>query len=262
MSFFNNFQLVSYNFGDNENPALFQNLTSYIDLIDQVQDDISYYETIEILDGERPDTLSQKLYDNPNYYWQFFLLNDNIRLQGWPLRYQDALTAGKERYPNRILTTECTNVTGEAKEDYFSTFAAEFTVGKLVTGASVTNPAKGVIIERNLDLGQLVIQPVSGTPTFSATEFVSVDTGTVGENKVKLIGSTIQYDAVHHYEDTDGNWVDIDPFDQATSTSGKLPVTHLERFINLNNDLKKIRCFVPDVANQVNAEFQRLLSIS
>mgnify|MGYP001605741325 CR=1 FL=1 len=264
MSFFRNFPLKTYNFGDNEPPSLFQDLSVYVDLIDQVQDDISFYEVINILDGERPDTLSQKLYDTPDYYWQFYLLNDNIRLQGWPLRYQDMLATAKERYPNIVLTTEYVPVVaGGSNLTYFETFAEEFTVGKIVTGTGSGATAR--ILERNLDLGQLVVKPISGTIGLNASgvynnENIAVEFGDATQvNTVSTINASLQYNAVHHYEDTDGNIVDIDPFDQTTSTSGKIPITHLERFELENEALKSIRCFVPDVANQVNDEFQKLL---
>jgi len=264
MGFFSNFPLRTYNFGNNEPGAIFQDLSVYVDLIDQVQDDVSFYEVINILDGERPDTLSQKLYDTPDYYWQFYLLNDNIRIQGWPLRYQDMLEAGRERYPNIVITTEFEPVVTEASGlTYFTTFAEQFTVGKVVTGTG--SLATGTIVERNLDLGQLVVKPISGTVGITPSgsyngENIAVEYGDIlAQNTVKTIGAVYQYNAIHHYEDTNGNWVDIDPFDQTTSTSGKVPITHLERFENENEALKSIRCFVPDVANQVNAEFQKLL---
>lgn len=264
MSFFRNFPLKTYNFGDDERATIFQDLSVYIDIIDQVSDNLAMYEVINIHDGERADTLSQKLYDTPEYYWMFYLLNENIRIQGWPLRYQDMLSTAKERYPNRVLTTEYEPVAGGSKQTYFTeTVAEEFTVGKVVTG--ISSLATGTIIERNLDLGQFVIKPISGTlgiaiaPGSNLIENIAVDYGTTGQNSLKIIKASVQYDAVHHYEDTKGNWVDIDPFDQTTSTSGKVAVTHLERFSAENDALKQIKCFTPEVANQVNNEFQKLL---
>lgn len=263
MSFFRNYPLSAYKFGDAENPVLFQNLSVYIDLIDQVQDDKSYYQTVNILDGERPDTLSQKLYGTPAYYWQFYLLNDNIRLQGWPLRYQDMVTTARERYPNRVLTTDCTNQIGVSKRSYFSFFAAQFTVGKTIRGVSTR--ALGTIIERNLDLGQLVVSLYPGSRDFGQTEYIEVDYAEddgLNTRTVQLLNNQVQYDATHHFENTTtGDWVDVVLFDNDTSknVSGVTRVTYFERFELENESLKLIKCFVPDVANQVNSEFQKLL---
>ena len=259
MAFFSNYPLINYRFGNAEDPAIFENLSVYIDLIDQVQDDVSFYQIVDIFDGERPDTLSQKIYGTPDYYWQFYLLNDNIRLQGWPLRYQDMLAAGRERYPNRVLTTDCTNNLGTPPKNYFIFFAEEFTVGKVIRGEASLSTAR--IIERNLDLLQLVVQPISGDIRQETIDVNFAEDDGLNTRSVKVLSNQIQYDATHHFEDTDGNWVDVDPFVNNTSQniSGTIRKTYLERFEEENESLKSIRCFVPDVANQVNAEYQKLL---
>ena len=63
----------------------FENISVYADIIDQIKNDVAAYEEYYILPGERPDQVSLKLYDTPNYHWTFFLLNDDIKEQGWPL---------------------------------------------------------------------------------------------------------------------------------------------------------------------------------
>ena len=55
--FFKNFGLTNYRFGDYESPVLFNNLTQYVDIIDQIKDQTSFYNKYTIVAGERPDTL-------------------------------------------------------------------------------------------------------------------------------------------------------------------------------------------------------------
>ena len=45
------------------------------------------YLKYSIKDGERPDTVSLNLYNDPQYYWLFFLYNNSLRngIEGWPL---------------------------------------------------------------------------------------------------------------------------------------------------------------------------------
>jgi hypothetical protein len=83
--YFKDIGVVNYRFGDNESSVLFNNLTQYIDVIDGLKDNISFYNKYTIVSGDRPDTLSYKLYGTTDYYWTFFLLNDHIRLSGWPV---------------------------------------------------------------------------------------------------------------------------------------------------------------------------------
>lgn len=427
MAFFRNFPRLNYKFGDEITTALFQNISIYIDLIDQIANDGSFYQTYTILDGDRPDVVSQKLYGTPDYYWTFYLLNENIRVQGWPLTVQEVFENSRIYYPNIVITTE-------------ADVSTRFKVGGTVIQGSVANPtAKGEIVERNLNLGQLVVRPIievrsievtngglgyinipevtitggggigaSATATITngsvtavnilsgGSGFASAPTITIApprvidynnvaskitsivngviisgpyfdfltasvsgfargdvdnsggltltdanliaqyalnvsnvtadvNNKITTIlrpailanaatlpdfvpggapgetatatatlssnsfrtntnivtvvdepnnlnwnvldltaafvrGVVDQYDSIHHYEDTDGEWVDINPYDQTVSSAGKIPVTVFERLQLENDNLKTIKVLKPSVAAQVYSEFQKVLT--
>ena len=158
MSYFRNFPIIPYFFGNEVSPAQFQNISSYIDLIDQVADEANYYEVYEIRDGERPDVLSYRLYGTTDYYWMFYLVNERIRVQGWPLSSQELLSKSKEYYPNKVLTTS------DAMHD-------RMYKGDLVIQGSLDNPSSiGVVLERNLDLGQIVVKPIIEVRSVTVTE--------------------------------------------------------------------------------------------
>lgn len=427
MAYFRNFPRLSYKFGDEITTTLFQNLSVYIDLIDQIADDGAFYQTYTILDGDRPDVVSQKLYGTPNYYWTFYLLNEKIRLQGWPLTVQEIYENSRIYYPNIVITTE-------------ADLSAKFKVGHVVLQGTILNPAaKGVIVERNLNLGQLIVRPLIEVRSIEVTNggsgyieapivtitggggsgatasstivngsvtavniitagggYRSIPTVTIADPKVvdyNVVADTIdnivngsilngpyynfltttvsgfargdvdnsgglssadatllrlyalnalnvtpevnnkittilrpailanaatvpnfvpggipgvtatatatlsnnnfsasqniltnlgeqnnllwqfedvtfatvkgivnQYDSIHHYEDADGEWVDINPYDQDVSTAGKIPVTVFERLSQQNDDLKTIKVLKPNVAAQVFSEFQKVLT--
>lgn len=340
MSFFRNFPIVNYKFGNEISTTLFQNLTSYIDLIDQVTDDAAFYETYTIIDGERPDSVSYKLYNSVNYYWTFALLNEKIRTQGWPLTTQQIYSLSKEYYPNLTLTTS-------------RSLHGEFYAGDIVATQPFTNPTfKAKILEKNLDLGQIVVKPIlevrtititdagsgyttaptvtvtggSGTgatlqafltgdsvssisiltggedylttPTVTisspnisngvrATATVSVSTNNISGNTnlysqknipdtrlwqsdlvyAKLMStSTVQYNSVHHYENANGDWMDLDVNlsgggvqNSSFATAGLTPITYLDRLVSQNDELAQIKIFKPRVASQIDIEFQKLL---
>jgi len=42
--YFQRFPFVNYNFGDNEANTIFPNITAYIDIVDQIKDEVSFYE--------------------------------------------------------------------------------------------------------------------------------------------------------------------------------------------------------------------------
>ena len=163
MTYFNSFPQINYKFGNEETVNAIQNISAYVDIIDQTKDNASLYTKHTILDGDRPDVLSQKLYGNSSYYWTFYLMNDNIRRQGWPLSYNEVLNKAKEDYSNKTIVT---------RDLMFD----KMDVGDTVTGQS--SAATGTIVRRNLDLGQLVIKPTN-TNSFQAAELISDGTDTI-----------------------------------------------------------------------------------
>lgn len=360
MAFFRNFPFVNYRFGDEIDPAVFQNLTAYIDIIDQFKDDLNFYETYYIKDGLRPDALSYELYGTSDYYWMFYLLNDKLRQQGWPLSEQDVYTLARKYYPNLVLYSDRTMINQFYVGDYVAT----------ATGEGFTNPDfKAIILEKNYDLGQLTVKPLievrsisvtnggsgytsiptvtitggSGSgataaavisdagvvtaitvtdggddyttaPTITisdpdlpegvkatatatlSTNFLSVPflgTATIyskkGDPNVKfwdlsnvepllIWARANQWDAHHHYEDTDGNWVDLNYIpDTQYGVNNRRddvivgdntvkgwpsvgnPVTYTERLKKENDALREIKVLKRNVANQVDTEFQRLI---
>ena len=69
MLYFQDFGTLLYQFGDEEDTTIFQDISRYADVIDQVKDDISFLNYHTIQEGFRPDQVSLQLYNSPNYYW-------------------------------------------------------------------------------------------------------------------------------------------------------------------------------------------------
>lgn len=246
--YFKNLPRVSYRFGDNESPSLFNNITAYVDIIDQVKQEVSFYEKYTILDGDRPDIVSQKLYGTPDYHWTFFFMNDGLRESGWPMPERELRALVKKRYPHRTVVTE-------------SNIASFFLPGVNVVGK--TSGTTGKIVERNLDLGQLVIASDKNEAglnnNFGTSEQIAA--GDTAEEQAANIAISInestQFNSVLYYKNSNGDIVDIDPFNQ--STSGLTPVTIMEDHINFNDKLKNIVVIKPSEINAVVNEYFKLM---
>lgn len=234
MSYFRNFPVAIYRFGNEASLNKAVDLSAYVDVLDQVKNEASFYQNYYINEGDRPDVVSYKLYGTTKYYWTFYALNDNIRLQGWPITAQQVLEKAQAEYPHTVLTTR-NDLTGK------------FKVGSEITG--LTSGAMGTVIKRNLDLGQLV---VSTSDTFSSSEVI-----TEGDNSVTTVGAVVEYNAVHHYENSDGDYVDVNPY--AAPPGSYSAVTYYERLVAANDELKSIRVIRPENINQINTAYQQAL---
>ena len=88
MSFFRQFPITTYDFlrnGVRTNIVdLFRNVTASSKIKLDRNIAYTYY---RIQNGDRPDVVSQKLYDDPDYYWTFFIINDHLKtgMNAWPL---------------------------------------------------------------------------------------------------------------------------------------------------------------------------------
>lgn len=105
-NFFTNFPKRDYRFGDNEYAVRFQDLSVYIDILDQVRQYSSFYESYQIQNNERPDHVSYNLYRTEEHYWTFFLLNEHLRLNGWPMDNWRLFRQVKEYYPHIVCMSE------------------------------------------------------------------------------------------------------------------------------------------------------------
>ena len=73
--YFKNIQNVLIDIDGSGNSDLLKNLSSKAKFSNALINNAGFYETEEIIDGERPDLLSQRLYGTPDYHWTFLLLN-------------------------------------------------------------------------------------------------------------------------------------------------------------------------------------------
>lgn len=86
MSFFKQFPKESYSIENDGINTDIIDIYRYVDVIEKSSQNVLAYKIVEAFDGERPDNLSQRLYGTPDYYWTFFLTNDNLKdgIGTWP----------------------------------------------------------------------------------------------------------------------------------------------------------------------------------
>jgi len=242
MKYFNEFEKLLYKFGNEESTVAFQDISLYVDVIDQIKDNLALYNEYTIPGGTRPDQLAIQLYRNPLYYWTFFLMNDSIRARGWPLTNSEIEVLVKRDFSHIAVTTR-DNLTGI------------FKVGQTVTGSS--SGVTGTVKHRHVDLGQIFIESSS---LFTAGEQlqsnVVVEGATITQT-INVHSSEYEYNAAHHYENADGEWVDIDP---AIGPGAQLvEITNWDRYYNENEELKRIRIIKPESINQLVSTYKKAL---
>ena len=238
--YFDAFPIIDYKFGDEEFVVPIENLSIYVDVVDQVRRSSATYQSYNILPGERPDQVSYKLYNTTDYYWTFFLMNDKLRERGWPLSPIKAEEFAKKEYKERVVTTE-------------SSLISNFEVGTEVIGT--LSSSTGKIIHRDVGLGQIWLDN-STTDLWQAGETINSTNKTPTESIICL-SSELRYNAAHHFNDADGNWADIIPTDARPASYAE--VSWQERLNEQNEDLKSIMVLKSEVIGEVVKSFREAI---
>jgi len=235
--YFRYFPMVNYKFGDETSEATFEDISIYADVIDQISDASTVYEEYYILPNERPDQVSEKLYGTPSLHWTFYLMNDGIRHQRWPVSNNKLFELVERAYPTRVITTK-TKLTDK------------FKVGQTITGTSSTATAK--IGKRNLDIGQLFLENVDGT--FTAGENVNSTNADETVETINVTSFEFQYNTAHHYENALGQTVDIDP--EVGPGAELTEITYLQRVDRLNEANRQLKVIKPGSVNDIVKAFR------
>lgn len=235
MPYFPNFPTVNYKFGNETYDVLFPNLAAYSNILDEVKKSNVFYSKYYIKEGMRPDHVSYELYGTPDYHWTFYLLNDHIREQGWPLDHSNLEKKINENFPNTVLVTR-------------DAIHNKFKVGQTITGLS--SETTGTVIKRNLDLGQIWI---SGTKTFTAGELLEDANGEF----ITLHSYSSEREAAIYYVDADEVQTDIDPFTGPGELLTK--VSYANYMENNNEDHRNMIILKPSNISQLVAQFKKIM---
>lgn len=285
MTYFRHFNKVPYVFGDkNTETTEYTDLTTYVDILDQVQDQSTVYRFYQVKDGERPDVVSYNLYGSTDYYWTFFLLNRNLRETGWPLSQDDLFKKVELDVPGECLVffgADTSPDTGAIQHE----IVGKFPVGSFIRGS--ISGAEGVVYAKNPLLGQIFVRKTNGVG-FVENEVVTdtIDTG-ANFNLICRIVHSPAYTAIRNVEDDNGNNIDVDfssdfrgrppefdgdirggVFDDPKNpdiyadSSPYNRISFLDYYTQVNTDQSRIKVLKRDVADQVSQLYRRALGNS
>ena len=235
--YFSAIRNVSIDVDGSGNLDLLKNLSAKAIFSDELLSNAGYYQTVEVIDGERPDLLSQRLYGSPSYHWTFLLLNPQIKniWDDWPM--------GSSQ-----LIEYCTNKYQYLAGDTDDSLVDKFTIGETVTGG--VSGATGTIKEIYVNLGYVVIEKLTGT--FSVTgETIQglTSTDSVNCNFIK----SQAYAPHHHVDDSTQAWVQ-------RKASGTTPYTYIDYESAVTEQNRNIKVIKPENISDVARKFAAAMS--
>lgn len=235
MSFFKYFPKVKYKIDTETEQRTMVNLAATINVDVERLDRIAFYAYYNVVDGERPENISYKLYGSTNYYWTFFIINQHLRnyYDHWPKSSSELVQYCQAKYPYKAALFEPT----------VNLLAGKYELGELVQGQQ--SGATGYIRAKYPTDGYIFIEPVSGTFKASGESIVGLQT----EDSVPYTAVVDGFYAPHyHTEITTGDIT-------SKRTAGTVPYTHYEYESDKNLEYSRIRVIKPQYIKRIASEF-------
>ena len=273
MSFFKQFPLIDYDLKKNGSVMKMVNIFRSVRPLQNYVDDPSMYTFYEIKNGERPDTVSQRLYGTPDFYWTFFVINEFLHdgYKVWPLSQEQIFEYIKREYNGFAVTTN-PHITpdGDGNPIFTDSIAGKFQLGEDIVGT--ISGARGTLTKKNLDMNQLVVQDMETSQGFSGDggannnnyEFVK---GVTTDDSVQTYDVYKYADAPHHYfiEDYEGverEYTNMTFINQSVATpEASLKYVSNRQYVNeLNETRSKIRVIHPNLIGRFIETYESLLN--
>jgi hypothetical protein len=261
--FFKHIPNIVYDFKSDGNFIEAKDMFRKVSVWSYLQEGVTGYSYYRIVEGERPDVVASKLYNDATLYWTFFLVNENLQDFGdWPK--SGALFnrfMGRKYSGTCLLASSSTDI---VSYNHTTNVSSKFTLGEKVSQSSLIY---GFVTDVNPTHNRITLNSVEGT-------FTSGGTATGDDSTKSFTISSIQNeeDAVHHYLDSNDQKTTVESYtsdltntSDATgtaynySTANNTLVTNFEYERDLNEDRHLIRYIRPNYISRIVKEFHELV---
>lgn len=281
MSFFKQFPTIEYDFNRQgavtEMLDVFRSVRPLPDLVDN----FSGYRFYEIINGERPDLVSTRLYGTPDFYWTFFVINDFLHdgYRSWPMSQEDLFAYINKEYNGKVIELQTTTI--EDQQGVITTvdsIAGKFQLGELIVGQ--TSGAIGKLIKKNTDMNQLIIENVSNAYRGNMHEPNGVREEVRGSLSTDVVNTYRIWDYAdapyYYYHEDDGEKKPVTNAlhiansgtpagknaENVSIVSSDLSFQSYRNFeFERNEDRSKIRYVSPNYIEQFVDQFEELLNV-
>ena len=228
----------------------------------KIEDGKFFYQNVKILDGERPDQVSNRLYNSANYWWTFFLLNEHLMLGEalqWPLSEYDIRQKADIEYSGLTLVFPKEQFCPEGEFPF-----QHFSIGERIIGQ--TSGINAIIKGFRPKFGQMLVDNIiSQTSSYDFRDGEDI-VGQTSGGRLTIQMSTLTKYAVYQYVDVEtGRDVDVDTYiytDELSSapvgsTTGS--ISFEENLVIQNDRFRNIRSLKPESARLFADHFRKLI---
>lgn len=242
--YFKEFPQFLYDFKYNDyetRTSIVKDITRNVRFRKEVLENISVYDTYDIVDGETPEIIAEKIYGNPEYHWIIMLANQRFDyITDFPLAESQLIKVAEDVF-NPAFTATSLTYSG-------TTITVTAPLHGLLVSPSTSVTLSGVTASTNAPNGTYMITSSTiNTFTFTAN---STPTGTIGGTiNVKSTGVE---NYIHHYVNAAGYIV-------MSTAAGASSVTNIQFFRDKNEEKRRIKIISPRIVETVLRDYKDLL---
>lgn len=222
--------------------SIVTDITRNVRVRKEILENVTLYDEYDIVDGETPEIIAEKIYGNPEYHWIIMLAN------------------GRYDY-----VTDFPKVEADCEEACRITFNPELTGTWSYSGivVTVTSPLHGIKLSptttvtisgatatTNPPNGTYVVTSVPDENTFRFSVPLRDPSGVAGGTLTIKTQGKENY--IHHYERADGFVVN-------SNVPGAVAVTNMEYSKRLNEAKRRIKIISPDLVSVILKQYKELL---
>ena len=114
--YFANFPIIPYDSVGNGDFKLVTNLLKRVAVRSKVKTNVMLFDTYDVKEGETPEIIADKLYDDPELHWVILLMNDVTDIyHQWPMNNNQFLSYMNDKYTDQDATHhyEISQVSGD-----------------------------------------------------------------------------------------------------------------------------------------------------
>jgi len=234
--------LYDFKYGNRDTrTSIVTDITRNVRVRKEVLENVTLYDEYDIVDGETPEIIAEKIYGNPEYHWIIMLANGRYDyITDFPKNELDCTTACKITFNPELTGTW-------SYEDNVITVNSP--LHGIQSSPTTTVTISGASSDSNPPNGTFVVSSVQDINTFRFN-VVNAPTGlATGTLTIRTLGKE---NYIHHYENAQGFKVNSD-------APGAVPVTNLVYAKTENEKKRRIKIISPDLITLILKQYKELL---
>jgi hypothetical protein len=233
--------IYDFKYGNKTKTSVVKDITRNIRFRRDVLANLTLYDEYDVVDGETPEIIAEKIYGNPEYHWIIMLANQKYDyLSDFPKPQEVCERACIEKY-NEVFTSNSWEYSN-------STITVYKTNHGLLTSPTTSVKITGAVSETNSPNGTFVISSVTQNSFSYVVQSIptGIPTGTV----------TVQPFGKENYI---AYYVDERNLKVNSDFPGALPVTNLEDSRIRNEQNRRIKIISPQLVSKILKDYKELL---